>query len=98
MARRFLRSFGMFIMVCLLSQSIYACMSDFDCGIGKRCVKAPYNTNGVCMQSVDSYGTPQYNLPSLDSMNIKTKGECNFDVDCPIGFYCDGAYKVCVKR
>ena len=33
-----------------------ACSSDFECGIGRRCAKPLYQTAGVCLQAVDSYG------------------------------------------
>lgn len=74
------------------------CFSDFDCGIGYRCVKALFHTTGVCMKSVDEYGIQQYNLPRLDSIYPKYEGDCDFDSDCPIGFYCHRKYKTCVKR
>ena len=86
------------ILVC--SSLALACSSDFDCGIGHSCVKKAYSSEGVCMKNVDEYGTPQYNMPSLDSIgpNMNSDGECTFSTDCPIGFRCDSTYKVCVKR
>lgn len=76
-----------------------SCTSDFSCGIGYTCVKAPLKSAGVCMQSVDEFGTQQYNLPDNDSVlpNLDLEGQCNFDTDCSIGFRCDSEYKVCVK-
>jgi hypothetical protein len=50
------------------------------------------------MKSVDEFGVQQYDLPRLDSINPKYEGDCDFDTDCPIGFYCHRKYKVCVKR
>lgn len=75
------------------------CYSDFDCGIGYRCVKAPLQSYGTCMKEVDEYGTPTYEMPSLDSVgpNMNIKGDCDFDTDCPIGFRCHRKYKTCVK-
>lgn len=73
------------------------CSSDYDCGIGYACVKEPYNFSGICMQTVNKFGGPTYDLPRLDSVNIKSKGECRFDTDCPIGFHCDFKYKACVQ-
>jgi hypothetical protein len=74
------------------------CISEFDCGIGYRCVKAQFTTYGVCMKSVNEYGMQQYDLPRLDSRNPKYEADCDFDTDCPIGFYSHRKFKVCVKR
>ncbi len=83
-----------------VSMSAFACSSDFNCGMGNRCVKAPLQSTGVCMQSVDEYGMRQYNLPSLDSINpnMNLEGQCSFSTDCPIGFECHSKLKACVKR
>jgi hypothetical protein len=92
---------GIFFVVAVISIPVCAwsdCISDFDCGIGYRCVKAPYKTSGVCMKSVDEFGVQQYDLPRLDSINPRYDGDCDFDTDCPIGFYCHRKFKVCVKR
>lgn len=77
-----------------------ACSSDFECGIGFRCVKAPLQGHGTCMKLVDKYGTQQFELPRLDSVgpNMNIKGDCDFDTHCDIGFKCHPKYKVCVKR
>ena len=65
------------------------CTSDFDCGFGQKCVKAPYSMSGQCMEEVDRYGTKQYNPPNTNSFGTKSEGSCRFDTDCPIGFSCD---------
>jgi|GEM_PF-1328788 len=78
------------VVMVVISIPIWAwsdCFSDFDCGICYRCVKAPYKTYGVCMKSVDEYGTQQYDLPRLDSISPRYEGDCDFDTDCPIGFF-----------
>lgn len=76
------------------------CTSDYSCGIGFTCVKAPMMGNGVCMKSVNEYGTQQYNLPHSESIgpNMDLDGECQFDTQCPVGFRCDTKFKACVKR
>ena len=88
------------IAILMISLSSWACTSDFNCGIGHRCVKAPLQSTGVCMKTVDEYGTPQYNMPDLDSIgpNMNLEGQCNFNTDCPIGFICDRRLKACIKR
>ncbi|MEW6418952.1 MAG: hypothetical protein AB1480_12660 [Nitrospirota bacterium] len=98
MERRFLVVLLFVVFACLPVYAWSDCFSDFDCGIGYRCVKAPYKTYGVCMKSVDEFGVQQYDLPRTDSINPRYEGDCDFDTDCPIGFYCHRKYKVCVKR
>ena len=82
-----------------LSVNSWACTSDFSCGIGYTCVKAPLKSNGECMKSVDEYGARQYNVPDSDSIgpNMNLNGQCDFNTDCPIGFRCDRKLKACVK-
>ena len=76
------------------------CTSDYNCGVGYKCVKAPLKSRGVCMKSVDEHGLQQYNLPDSNSIgpNLDLDGECTFDTDCPIGFKCDPNYKTCIKK
>ncbi len=76
-----------------------SCRSDFECGMGNRCIKAPLKFSGTCMKSVDKYGTKTYEMPRSESVlpNLNVSGQCSFTLDCPIGFRCDTKYKVCVK-
>lgn len=76
------------------------CRSDFECSSGKVCIKAPMSAEGVCLTPVNSFGTPQpRQLPSYDSVlpNYNLSGQCQFDIDCSVGFRCDTKLKVCVK-
>lgn len=96
-------AYSVFVISLIMSLPCFCyagCNSDFECGIGYRCVKAPLQSSGTCMKSVDEYGTPTYDLPSTDSVgpNMKIEGDCDFDTDCPIGFRCHQKYKACVKR
>ncbi|MGP1449832.1 MAG: hypothetical protein ACTTJS_01735 [Wolinella sp.] len=86
-------------LIYLFGASLFACQSDFECGIGLQCVKKPFETVGICMQSVNRYGIQQYKMPSLDSIgpNMNINGDCSFDTDCPIGFQCNKQLKVCIK-
>lgn len=84
------------------NNSVYTdkqCTSDFSCGIGHTCVKAPLKSTGICMKSVNQYGTRQYNTPNTDSIgvNLNLDGQCSFNTDCPVGFRCDSKLKACVK-
>lgn len=75
------------------------CSSDYSCGIGRTCVKAPGHMHGTCMKTVDGYGLPTYQLPSPDSIGPRDYSPvCNFDTDCPIGFRCDNVFKACLKK
>ncbi|MDX9798740.1 MAG: hypothetical protein RBT05_07775 [Bacteroidales bacterium] len=74
------------------------CSSDFECGMGKKCVKARLESSGVCMNTVDEYGVKTYDVPDANiGINMDLQGQCSFDTDCPMGFRCDREYKVCVK-
>ena len=81
------------------SSSSNNCTSDFSCGIGKKCVKKPGSYAGICMATVDQYGTKTYSTPSSSSAKRRDRSssECTSNLDCPIGFKCDREYKVCVK-
>lgn len=73
------------------------CKSDFDCGSGNSCVKAPFKSTGTCLKKVDEYGLPTLNGPDADSLMTPIEGQCDFDLDCPITFKCHKTLKVCVK-
>ena len=91
-----------FVAVLLLNPVLAypGCSSDFECGIGNKCVKAPLQSQGACMKSVDEYGLPKFDTPSAKSVgpNMNISGDCSFDTDCPVGFRCHPQYKACVKR
>ncbi|MCX7770761.1 MAG: hypothetical protein N2202_06730 [Proteobacteria bacterium] len=92
----FILFFGLILSIPVYCQS--GCFSDIDCGIGFRCVKAPYNSTGTCMKNVNEFSIQQYEVPRLESLYPKYSGDCSFDTDCPIGFYCHPYYKACIKR
>ena len=76
-----------------------SCSSSIQCGIGKKCVKKPGNSRGICMQKVDRFGSKSYDLPDMDvGVRGFDEDQCRFNTDCSIGFSCDSKYKVCVKR
>lgn len=68
------------------------CFSDYSCGVGFKCVKQGYATNGTCMRAVDANGVPTYSPPGGAA-----PAKCNFVTDCPVGFRCTGYNGVCVK-
>jgi hypothetical protein len=63
------------------------CASDFECGSGRACVKDSFALRGVCATTVNSYGTPTFSPPNLNSVGPGT-GSCSFDTQCGIGFRC----------
>ena len=77
--------------------AVSTCTSDYQCGVGEVCVKAPYNVSGECMKEVNEWGNPTNAVPDPNSWKIKTEASCSFDSDCGIGFRCDTRLKACVK-
>ena len=93
------RFFAFFVLLMFGGGIAGACSSDFSCGIGAQCVKEPFKSRGVCMKTVDRYGTRTFDLPRTNSVGPRMdSGDCSFNTDCGIGFKCDRRYKVCVKR
>jgi hypothetical protein len=76
-----------------------SCDSDFDCGIGRTCVKRNYSFQGTCMRSVNRYGIQQFDTPRSDSVGPKlpNASDCKVDTECPIGFRCDWRSGVCFR-
>lgn len=77
-----------------------SCNSDFECGLGEKCVKGPLQAQGQCLTPVNQYGLPQTNVmpdPNSIKINTKTYGACNFDTQCSVGFRCDQILKACVQ-
>ena len=82
----------------VISGSAFACSSDFSCGFGEQCVKAPYKMRGQCMKTVNEYGVKTYQRPRTGSVySGDSQGQCRFNTDCPIGFKCDRSLKACVR-
>ncbi|WP_456464856.1 hypothetical protein [Persephonella sp.] len=86
------------LVLILISIKASACYSDYGCPVGYLCVKPPYSIEGKCMKAVDEFGLPTYPLPRSDSIMPRTERDCDSNMDCPIGFYCDRKYGVCIKR
>ncbi len=76
------------------SHSESGCSTSTECGIGKKCVKPSWESNGVCMNTVDEKGNRTYELPGL----VDTKGNCKSNSECPFGFTCDFRSSECIKR
>jgi hypothetical protein len=92
--------FGIFFLLHDIASA--ACNSDFDCGFGKKCVKASgdINITGICVSPSDQFGNKiyDYSTPRSQPHNV---GNCSFDTDCGIGFSCvkrsGQIYGICVK-
>lgn len=69
------------------SSSDSGCTSDYSCGVGYKCVKPQYNSEGICMKSVDSNDIQQFNSPQ-NNVGPNMNKQCTFNTDCAIGFSC----------
>jgi hypothetical protein len=81
----------------LFAVNASACMSDYNCPYGQKCVKAPYQYHGSCMEVVNRYGQRSFDYRPNGDID-SGQAECRFDTDCDIGFRCDRYYKKCFKR
>lgn len=80
------------------ASSVKGCSSDYDCGMGFKCVKPYYSTSGSCMTAVDKYGAQSFDLPRLDSYktNTPSSNDCTHQ-GCPAGFTCDYNSGTCTR-
>ncbi|WP_395340727.1 tetratricopeptide repeat protein [Ningiella sp. W23] len=76
------------------------CLSDYNCPLGQKCMKGPMQTQGQCLLQVNEYKTPIQTMPEPESVlpNTSVIGACNFVGDCPIGFKCNVALKICISN
>lgn len=84
------------------SASELECVSDAQCGAGRKCVKPKggIDVYGTCVQPVDEFGQQIY-VPSSSFGPTEVPG-CSFTPDCAIGFECQkkpGQIEgLCIKR
>lgn len=71
------------------------CTSDYDCGVGRRCVKRRFSSDGFCATAVNEHGVPVYPPPRTDSIGPRINISCEFDHQCAVGFRC--VSNSCVK-
>lgn len=64
------------------------CSSDFECGMGKACVKPAYQSTGTCVRTVDGSGSPTFQSPRNDSIG-PASGGCMSGGTCPMGWRCE---------
>lgn len=69
------------------------CVSDVQCGVSARCIKQASHARGRCMVITDEYGLKQYNTG-----NDAPVYQCSDSQSCPLGYFCESKYKVCMKR
>ncbi len=75
----------------------FCCMSDYDCGIGRACVKGPYQANGVCMQVERSLGVPDVTrMPNPSSIYPNTNPMIG-PRPCPPGYMWSNQFGTCVR-
>lgn len=77
-----------------IKSSRSGCSSDFDCGLGQKCVKPQFSSKGSCMKSVNSSGIQQFNSHQ-NNVGPNMNKQCTFNTDCPIGFRCSAGN--CIK-
>jgi len=73
------------------------CTADYECGVGMKCAKPLFQATGVCLQTVNEYGTPVPSLPSPSSVGPRATPDCLIVTDCPPGFRCDANLQMCVR-
>jgi len=79
--------------ILLFSNTALACMSDYDCGYGNKCIKpaGSISLSGTCITPTDQFGNRDFNS-SYDNWGSgygpTNVNGCSFDIDCPIGFKC----------
>lgn len=84
------------------SAAIAGCISDVECGVGNKCVKASgdINLSGICVTPIDQSGNRDYSY-SPSKIQPQEVGGCSFDTDCGVGFSCvkrsGQLYGICVK-
>jgi len=78
----------------LISSTAYPCTSDYDCGIGKRCVKSSYEYSGYCARAVNEYGDTAWGAKRRGILETGTR-QCYGSSDCPGAFRCKSGQ--CVK-
>lgn len=64
------------------------CSSDTNCGYGRHCVKAQFESSGTCADVVNAAGVRIYARPRSDSAAPGKGDGCMFDTQCPVGFHC----------
>lgn len=76
----------------LLYSECLACINDYECGYGNRCVKASGSMGyqGVCIEPVNNMGIKNYSSSNGygSSSGVQEVEGCSFDTDCPINFSC----------
>jgi hypothetical protein len=92
------------IFILIVSFNALACMNDFECGNGNKCVKPEdsININGTCVTPTDEFGNRDYSAeaspPNIEPHEVQG---CMFDSDCDIGFSCmkksEEIKGVCIK-
>lgn len=84
------------------SAGIQTCRSDFECGLGRACVRPQQGLSleGICGTIVDEFGLRDFSEigPAVGPRRVSS---CSFTTDCPVGFRCEktsgSLHGVCVK-
>lgn len=93
---------GLFLILVLIINNSFACINDYGCKYGDKCIKAKdsISPQGICVTPLDQYGYRDYNQMSQSNRVHEVKS-CQFNTDCEIGFSCykqnSGIYGICMK-
>jgi hypothetical protein len=68
--------------------STVGCASDYSCGPGFACSKAPYQAIGSCARAVTPYGVQDFSQTPRPSSVGLGQADCQFATDCPAMFQC----------
>lgn len=83
--------------VILFPITAFCCVSDFECGMGHKCAKGSFQSQGVCVQVERSLGVPDVTrMPRTDSVYPNMTPPKVFQ-SCPAGYYWSYDLQICVR-
>ena len=84
------------IMLVLVPAIGFACLSDHECDISYKCVKAFSEIEGRCMQVEKAYGIPDYDYKPQPFKYNENPPVADEPI-CPAGYYFSEYYQRCIR-